>query len=143
MEDPIAVAYSKVGAPPVQDRVELSDHHVQPLRTGNGPRGLPNPFHHVLARLGSRPEVKPTLLPAKLKAQEHEALIHVGHPALVLIDAQEQSGELGLKGRPGRLSLALGPGQQHHVIGIPDQSNATGRALLGAPLPVHLVQHDV
>src|ERR1700680_4520335 len=58
MECPITVADPKIGAPPIQDRVQLLDHHADRPIGRKGPDHFTNPVTDIAARLFARPHQK-------------------------------------------------------------------------------------
>src|SRR5580704_16274035 len=75
MECPVAVADPEIGTPPIQDRVQLLDHHADlPIRRKRSYR-LANPLTDITARLLARPHQKhpPRSFP-NFEAQDRETL---------------------------------------------------------------------
>src|SRR5436309_9998112 len=144
MECPVAVPHPEIGAPPIQDRVQLLDHHIDsPVR-----RKRPRHFTHTLANVAARflawPHTQhPTRRFAEFEAQEREALSQRRQPALLLIHHQAKSGELTLESLPRLPCLSLRLRQQHHIVRITDQPNmAEGDTVAPAPLTIYLMQKD-
>jgi len=145
MECPVAVADPEVGTPPVQDRIQLLDHHINSPVRWKRPHRLARPLADVAARLFAWPHIQqpPRRLP-KLEAQEREAVSKRRQPTLLLIHHQSKSSELSLELLPRRPRLLLGSRQQHHIVRITDQLNiAESHTVAPAPLTIYLVQKDV
>src|ERR1700674_3278642 len=145
MECPVTVPNPEVGTPPIQDRVQLLDHHIDlPVR-----RKRPGHFTHALANIAARflawPHTQhPTRRFAELEAEKRETLSQRRQPTLLLIHHQVKSSELTLESLPRLPRLALRLRQQHHIIRITDQPNiAEGDTVAPAPLTIYLVQKDV
>src|ERR1035437_139757 len=145
MECPVTVANPEIGAPPIQDRVQLLDHYAEwPIR-GYRPHCLTNPLTDIAARLLAGPHQKhpPRSLP-ELEAEKREAFYQRRQPALLLVHHQSKSGKLALQLLPRHPRLLFRPLQQHHVVRITDQPNiAESDSVVPAPLTIHFVQKDV
>src|ERR1700674_2752943 len=116
MECPVTVPNPEVGTPPIQDRVQLLDHHIDlPVR-----RKRPGHFTHALANIAARflawPHTQhPTRRFAELEAEKRETLSQRRQPTLLLIHHQVKSSELTLESLPRLPRLALRLRQQHQV----------------------------
>src|SRR5215472_1429753 len=94
MKCPVAVANPEIGTPPIQDRVQLPDYHVDlPIRRIRSHR-LADPLTDIAARLFAWPHQKhpPRSLP-ELEAEEREAFCQRRQPALLLVHDQSKSGK--------------------------------------------------
>ena len=145
MECPVTVADSEIGAPPIQDRIQLLDHYIDsPVgrkRTHHFARSLAD----IAARLFTWPQVQhpPCRLP-ELETQEREALAQRRQPTLLVIHDQAKAGELSLEVLPRCPSLLLRSRQQHHIVRVTDQPNiAPSNTVAPAPLTIYLMQKDV
>jgi len=58
MEDPVAVADPEIGAPPIQDRIQLPNHLTDRRATGERSDHFAYPIPDMLARLLARPHVQ-------------------------------------------------------------------------------------
>src|SRR5204863_5773297 len=97
MECPVAVADPEIGTPPIQDRVQLLDHHPDlPIRRKR-PHRIADPLTNIAARLFAWPHQKhpPRSLP-ELEAEKREAFCQRGQPTLLLVHHQSKSRKLGL-----------------------------------------------
>src|SRR5579859_154753 len=145
MECPIAIADPEVGTPPIQDRVQLLDHHADlPVRR-NRSHCITDPLPDIAARLLAWPHQQhpPRSLP-ELEAEEREAFCQRRQPTLLLVHHQTKSGKLGLQLPPPHSRLLFRPRQQHHVIRVTDQPDiAESDSVAPAPLTIYFVQKDI
>src|ERR1700730_16780052 len=106
MEDPVAVADSEIGTPPIQDRMQLPNHLADRRATGERSDYLAYPIPDMLARLLSRPHVQqPSRGFPKLENKERNTLFHRGQPTLLLVHHQSKSRKLALETLPRLLGL--------------------------------------
>src|ERR1700677_1840302 len=145
MECPVTVPHPEIGAPPIQDGVQLLDHHID----ASVRRERPCHFTHALANIAAGLLTWPhTQHPARrlseLEAEKRETFCQCRQPTLLLFHHQVKSGELTLESLPRRPRLALRLRQQHHVVRITDQPNiAEGDTVAPAPLTLYPMQKEV
>lgn len=86
MKCPVAVADPEVGAPPIQDRIQILDHYADLPVGRKRPHYLADPLADMAARLFTWPnqEHPPRCFP-ELEAQEREAFRQRRQPTLVLV----------------------------------------------------------
>src|SRR5580704_18285812 len=145
MECPVAVADPEVGAPPIQHRIQLLDHHADLYVRRKRPHHFADPLTDMVTRLLAWPHVQPPSrsLP-KLEAQEREAFCQRRQPTLFLVHHQLESSELRLQLLPRHLRLLLRPRQQHHIVRITDPPNIADRDTVApAPFAIYFMQKDV
>src|SRR5437899_4534267 len=145
MECPVTVPNPEVGTPPIQDGVQLLDHHIDASVRRRRPCHFTHALASIAAGLLTRPHTQhPTRRLTELEAEKRETFCQRRQPTLLLIHHQMKSGELTLESLPRRPSLSLRLRQQHHVVRITDQPNiAEGDTVAPAPLSIYLVQKDV
>src|SRR5579864_3073241 len=145
MECAVAVAGSEIGAPPIQNRIQLLDHHADRSVGRKRSHYHADPLADIAARLRAWPQQQhPPRSFAKLEAQEREALRQRRQPTFLLVHHQSKSGKLSLQLLPRIPRLLFRPRQQYHVIRVSDQPNvAEGEPVAPAPLTIYLVQKDV
>src|SRR4029077_8040733 len=106
MEDPVAVAGPEIGAPPIQDRIQLPNHLADRRATGERSDNIAYPIPDMLARLLARPHVQqPSRGFPKFETKERETLVHRGQPTLLLVHHQSKSRKLALETLPRLLGL--------------------------------------
>src|SRR5260370_39668867 len=89
MEDPIAVAGPEIGAPPIQDRIQLPNHLADRRATGKRSDHFAYPIPDMLTRLLAWPHVQqPSRGFPELKTKKREALFHRGQTTLLLVHHQ-------------------------------------------------------
>jgi hypothetical protein len=145
MERPVTVADPKIGTPPIQDRVQLPNHHIDPPITRERPHHFAYSLPDIAARLFARPHIKhPATSPPELEAQKREAFCQCRQPALLLVHYQMKRRKLALQLFPRPLRLLFRSRQQQHIVRITDQPHsAGGDSIAPAPFAVNLVQKDV
>src|SRR6266852_7250201 len=145
MECPVTVPYPEVGTPPIQDRVQLLDHHIDASVRRKRPCHFTYALANIAAGLLTWPHTQhPTRRFTEFEAQKRETLSQRRQPTLLLIHHQVKSGELTLELIPRLLRRALRLRQQHHIVRITDQPNmAESDTVAPAPLTIYLVQKDV
>src|SRR3954469_4712968 len=121
MEYPIAVASPEIRTPPIQNRVQLLDHHIDSPVRRERPHYFANPVANIEARLLAWPHVQhpPPSLP-KLEAEKREPFCQRRQSTLFLIHDQAKSSELSLQLRPRLPRLLFRSREQHHVVRITD-----------------------
>src|SRR3954449_11924996 len=98
MECPVAVACPEVGAPPIEDRIQLLDHHSDLLVGRKRSHHFAHPLTDIAARLLAWPHAQhPAGGLSKLEAKERESFCQRCQPTLLLIDHQSKSCELCLQ----------------------------------------------
>src|ERR1700681_3928295 len=145
MECPVTVPNPEIGAPPIQDGVQLLDHQIDVSVLRERPRHFTHALANIAAGLLTWPHTQhPTRRLTELKAKKRETLYQRRQPTLLSIHHQAKSGELTLESLPRHLCLALRLRQQHHVVRITDQPGfAESDTVAPAPLTIYLVQKDV
>src|SRR6202167_3599041 len=145
MEWPITVADPEIGAPPIQDRVQLLDHHADLPIGRKGPHRFANPVTDIAARLFARPHQKhPSRSLPEFETEKRETFRQACQPTLLLVHYQAKSRKLNLQLLPRHPRLLFRSRQQHHVIRVTNQSNAAARdPVAPAPLTIYLMQKDV
>ena len=98
MKCPVAVADPEIGAPPIQDRIQLLDHYADLPVGRKRPHYLADPLADMAARLFTWPhqEHPPRCCP-ELEAQEREAFRQRRQATLLLVHHQSKSCKLRLK----------------------------------------------
>src|ERR1700674_1414590 len=116
MECPVTVPNPEVGTPPIQDRVQLLDHHIDVSVRRKRPRHFTHALANVAARFLAWPHTQhPTRRFTEFEAQEREALAQRRQPTLLLIYDQVKNSELTLESLPRLPCLSLRLRQQHQV----------------------------
>ena len=145
MEGPVTVPDSEIGAPPIQNGVQLLDHQAQrPISTETtaplrGPAGGCGDTPYRVATLTTSASVL-----SETQNPEMRSLPPAWSACACLGSAPRQAPQTApvVGSTPPRLSFR--PRQQYHVVRITDQSNLTrSEAIAPAPLTVHLMQKDV
>src|SRR5215472_6198567 len=108
MKCPVTVPNPEVGAPPIQDGVQLLDHHVDASVRRERPRHFTHALANIAAGLLTWPHTQhPTRRLTELKAEKRETFCQGRQPALLLIHHQVKSGELALESFPRLPRVAL------------------------------------
>src|ERR1700676_1605800 len=112
MECPVTVPNPEVGTPPIQDGVQLLDHHIDASIRPERPCHFAHALANIAAGLLTWPHTQhSTRRLTELEAEKRETFCQCRQPTLLLIHHQVQNGELTLKSLP-RLAFRLR--QQHH-----------------------------
>ena len=116
MECPVTVPNPEVGTPPIQDGVQLLDHHIDTSVR----RKRPCHFTHALANIAAglltwQHTQHPTSRLTELEAEKRETFCQRRQRTLLLIRRQVKSGELTLELIPCLQRRARRLRQQHQV----------------------------
>src|ERR1700675_2883406 len=98
MECPVTVPNPEIGAPPIQDRIQLLDHHIDLSVRRERPCHFTHALANVAAGLITWPHTQhPTRRLTEIEAEKRETFCQRRQPALLLIHHQVKSGELTLE----------------------------------------------
>jgi hypothetical protein len=142
MECPIAVANPEIGAPPIQNRVQLLDHHADlPIRRKR-PHRIADPLTDIAARLFARPHQQhpPRSFP-KLEAEKRETVCQRCQSTLLLVHHQMKSRKLSpqlLRVLSVRLRSAVGGLFQAEVCGLGNRRKEARRGAVAGSEAVAL-----
>src|SRR5882672_11135148 len=107
MECPVTVPNPEVGTPPIQDGVQLLDHHIDASVRRKRPCHFTHALANIAAGLLTRPHTQhPTRRLTELEAEKRETFCQRRQPTLLLIHHQMKSGELTLESLPRPEPLA-------------------------------------
>jgi hypothetical protein len=141
VKHPIAVPSPKIGAPPIQDRVELLDDIRQAVATGNRSDCLAHSFADVFLRFGARKHIDRLSRPSELKPKESEPLLDRRKSTLLMVDHKLEFSKLALELVPNLHCIGSCPYEKDHIIRVAHHSYWNLRLCQrGGPLTVNLVE---